>query len=86
MSIVARRHNVNANLVFTWRKQHQQGTLVDSTEGDGKSGLASACPHPGRRGRSYWYASAASGDREGDVVTGERPPYGHDRNYASQRD
>ena len=32
VSIVARRHNVNANLVFTWRKQHQQGTLVDSTK------------------------------------------------------
>src|SRR5271157_1261576 len=29
VSIVARRHDVNANLVFGWRKQYRQGTLVD---------------------------------------------------------
>ena len=27
-SVVARRHDVNANLVFTWRRQHQEGSLV----------------------------------------------------------
>jgi hypothetical protein len=29
VSIVARRHDVNANLVFDWRKKYRQGTLVD---------------------------------------------------------
>lgn len=28
VSVVARRHDVNANLVFTWRRHHQQGALV----------------------------------------------------------
>jgi transposase len=27
VSVVARRHDVNANLVFEWRKQYRQGTL-----------------------------------------------------------
>lgn len=30
VSIVARRHNVNSNLVFTWRKQYREGKLRDS--------------------------------------------------------
>ena len=29
VSIVARRHNANANQVFEWRNKYQQGTLVD---------------------------------------------------------
>jgi len=29
VSIVARRHDVNANLVFDWRKKYRQGTLVE---------------------------------------------------------
>lgn len=28
VSVVARGHDVNANMVFTWRRQHQQGSLV----------------------------------------------------------
>jgi transposase len=28
VSVVARRHDVNANMVFTWRRQHQRGSLV----------------------------------------------------------
>jgi transposase len=31
VSIVARRHDANANQVFGWRKQYQQGILVDKT-------------------------------------------------------
>jgi transposase len=31
VSIVARRHDANANQVFGWRKQYQQGLLVDKT-------------------------------------------------------
>lgn len=30
VSIVARRHNVNANMVFTWRKRYREGTLGPS--------------------------------------------------------
>ena len=30
VSVVARRHDVNANLVFTWRRHHQQGSLVSA--------------------------------------------------------
>lgn len=30
VSVVARRHDVNANLVFTWRRQLQQGSLADA--------------------------------------------------------
>jgi transposase len=29
VSVVARRHDVNANLVFDWRKKYRQGKLVD---------------------------------------------------------
>ena len=29
VSVVARRHDVNANLVFGWRQKYRQGTLVD---------------------------------------------------------
>jgi transposase len=29
VSVVARRHDVNANLLFGWRKKYRQGTLVD---------------------------------------------------------
>jgi len=39
VSIVARRHDVNANLVFTWRKQYQQGNLVDSTKAMARTAL-----------------------------------------------
>jgi|SRR5208337_83372 len=35
VSIVARRHDINANLVFTWRKQFRKGGLV----GVGDSGF-----------------------------------------------
>jgi transposase len=28
VSVVARRHDVNANMVFTWRRHHQEGSLV----------------------------------------------------------
>ena len=28
VSVVARRHDVNANLVFAWRQKYRQGTLV----------------------------------------------------------
>lgn len=30
VSVVARRHDVNANLVFSWRRHHQQGSLVSA--------------------------------------------------------
>jgi transposase len=30
VSVVARRHDVNANLVFTWRRHHQQGSLLSA--------------------------------------------------------
>jgi transposase len=29
VSVVARRHDVNANLLFDWRKKYRQGKLVD---------------------------------------------------------
>jgi len=29
VSVVARRHDVNANLVFEWRRKYREGTLVD---------------------------------------------------------
>jgi transposase-like protein len=28
---VARRHDINANLLFTWRRQHEQGLLSGHT-------------------------------------------------------
>ena len=28
VSVVARRHNINANLVFTWRRQYSRGALA----------------------------------------------------------
>jgi transposase len=31
MAEVARRHGVNANLVFAWRRLHEQGLLVERT-------------------------------------------------------
>jgi transposase len=38
VSVVARRHDVNANLVFTWRRQYRDGLLSDDT-GRAVSGL-----------------------------------------------
>jgi transposase len=35
VSIVARRHDVNANVVFTWRKRYREGRLGGRTEGPG---------------------------------------------------
>lgn len=32
VSVVARRHDVNANLVFTWRRQYREGLLRDGAE------------------------------------------------------
>ena len=31
VAAVARRHGVNANLLFGWRRQHEQGVLVEHT-------------------------------------------------------
>src|SRR5437899_11797861 len=31
MSVVARRHDVNANLLFSWRRQFQDGLLMAET-------------------------------------------------------
>ena len=41
VSIVARRHDVNANLVFDWRKKYRQGKLVDRKA---VRGMAAAAP------------------------------------------
>ncbi len=30
VSVVARRHDVNANMVFTWRRHHEEGSLVSA--------------------------------------------------------
>ncbi len=32
VSVVARRHDLNANLLFTWRRRYQQGTLTGAAE------------------------------------------------------
>lgn len=32
VSVVARRHDLNANLLFTWRRRHRQGTLAGAAE------------------------------------------------------
>ena len=32
VSIVARQHNVNANMVFNWRKKYRAGTLIDTKQ------------------------------------------------------
>jgi transposase len=39
VSVVARRHDVNANMVFTWRRHHQQGSLVSVPRKQRKSTL-----------------------------------------------
>ncbi len=48
VSIVARRHDVNANQLFTWRRQYRRGELSDGTSAlvpvcvIGKGGIISA--------------------------------------------
>lgn len=32
VSVVARRHDLNANLLFTWRRRYRQGTLTGAAE------------------------------------------------------
>ena len=32
VSVVTRRHDLNANLLFTWRRRYRQGTLTGGTE------------------------------------------------------
>ena len=36
---VARRHGVNANLIFNWRRLHEQGLLGSQTRRSGKPGV-----------------------------------------------
>ena len=43
---VARRHGLNANLVFSWRRQHEQGVLERHTR---QVELL-----PGKRHSGYW--------------------------------
>lgn len=31
VAAIARRHGLNANLLFSWRRQHEQGVLADRT-------------------------------------------------------
>jgi transposase len=31
VAAIARRHGLNANLLISWRQQHEQGVLVDRT-------------------------------------------------------
>lgn len=33
VSIVARRHNINSNVVFRWRKEYREGNLGENTAG-----------------------------------------------------
>ena len=39
VAAVARRHGVNANLLFSWRRQHEQGVLAKRTRSPNASKL-----------------------------------------------
>src|SRR5271166_5459486 len=67
VSIVARRHDVNSNLVFTWRRKYREGTLVD-----GKVLAGTALPAPGlvRIG----VVEHSSGIRPPSVIAGHPVP------------
>ena len=47
VSVVARRHDVNANMVFTWRRHHQQGSLVSAPRKPRKPRLLPVVVQPG---------------------------------------
>ena len=46
VSVVARRHDVNANMVFTWRRHHQEGSLVSAPRKPRKSKLLPVIVQP----------------------------------------
>lgn len=62
VSVVARRHDVNANLVFTWRRQHQQGSLASAARKPRKPKLLSVIVQPDQ---------AEHGARKSDLVQRE---------------
>lgn len=46
VSMVARRHDVNANIVFAWRRHHRQGSLVSVSRKPRKPGLLPVIVQP----------------------------------------
>jgi transposase len=63
---IARRHGVNANLLFGWRRQHQQGLLAHSREPRSVKLL------PIELAASTEAVPAAAGSIEIELPTGER--------------
>jgi transposase len=51
VSVVARRHDVNANMVFTWRRHHQEGSLVSVSRKPRKPKLLPVIVQPDQAGR-----------------------------------
>jgi transposase len=61
VAVVARRHAVNANQVFSWRRQYQRGELVGTIEGSDAVPLLPVQIHH----ESTPVASDTSGTHEG---------------------
>ena len=72
VSIVARRNDVNANLVFTWRRQYRERGRFRA--GCCRAGSPAAAPEGGRHRRSA--VDGADGDRTGGRGSGDRRPGG----------
>src|SRR5689334_14675283 len=51
VSAVARRHDVNANMVFTWRRHHQEGSLAPVSRKPRKPKLLPVIVQPDDAGR-----------------------------------
>ena len=82
VSVVARRHDVNANLVFSWRRQYRElarvvggfvPVVVSSTEGAASAKLLPVPPdiepsHPGRIEIALADGSRVTVDRDVDAA------------------
>jgi transposase len=62
VSVVARRHDVNANMVFTWRRHHQEGSLVSASRKPRKPKLLPVVVQPDDAGRGLRNSELAERD------------------------
>ena len=60
VSIVARRHDLNANLLFTWRRQLRKGDAAGETAGFVPAVIAGIASAPARRNAESVGAAGAS--------------------------
>ncbi|MBB5510738.1 transposase-like protein [Paraburkholderia sp. JPY681] len=74
VSAVSRRHGVNANQVFGWRKQYQEGSLAAVKAGrDRGAGIRTRRSHQGNQGTAATTREEDDGGRNPEGSRGTGP-------------